>query len=71
MKCGISSVAAYGWATHGVRTQPHHRFRIASVTKILTAAGVMKLVEQGRLSVADKVFGPKGGLTSLLVKTGL
>ena len=51
---------AYGWATHGIRVQPDHRFRIASVTKVLTAASIMRLAEEGRLQLTDRVFGPKG-----------
>ena len=35
--------------------------RIASISKLLTAAGIMKLKEQGRLRLDDKVFG-KGGI---------
>lgn len=35
-------------------------FRIASCTKPFTSVAVMQLVEQGRLQLADKVFGPNG-----------
>jgi CubicO group peptidase (beta-lactamase class C family) len=45
-------------------TQPHHLFRIASVSKPITAIAVMKLVEQGQLSLDDKAFGPGGRLAS-------
>ncbi len=41
-------------------TQPHHMFRIASVSKPITSIAVMKLVEQGKLSLSDKAFGPNG-----------
>lgn len=34
--------------------------RMASASKLVTAAAVMKLVEQGKLSLADTVFGPSG-----------
>jgi len=37
-------------------------FRIASVSKLITAAGVMKLQEQGALTLDTKVFGPNGVL---------
>jgi CubicO group peptidase (beta-lactamase class C family) len=35
-----------------------HRFRIASVTKPITSAGVMLLMEAGKLRLTDHVFGP-------------
>jgi len=44
------------------RVEPHHLFRIASVSKLITAAGVMKLQEQGALTLDTKVFGPNGVL---------
>ena len=37
-----------------------HQFRIASLSKPITAVAVMTLVEQGRLSLDDKVFGSGG-----------
>jgi CubicO group peptidase (beta-lactamase class C family) len=41
-------------------TQPYSRFRIASISKLVTAVGIMKLQEEGKLSLADSVFGPHG-----------
>lgn len=41
-------------------TQPYHMFRIASVSKPITAIGIMKLVEDGVISLNDKVFGTGG-----------
>jgi CubicO group peptidase (beta-lactamase class C family) len=41
-------------------TQPYSQFRIASISKMVTAVGIMKLQEEGKLSVNDKVFGPTG-----------
>ncbi len=38
---------------------PAHLFRIASVSKPITATTVFRLVEDGKLSLGDKVFGPK------------
>jgi N-acyl-D-amino-acid deacylase len=35
--------------------QPDARFRIASVSKSLTSAGIMKLVEEGKLKLDDRV----------------
>jgi CubicO group peptidase (beta-lactamase class C family) len=40
--------------------EPYNKFRIASVSKLVTAVAIMKLQEQGKLSVNDKVFGPGG-----------
>ena len=34
--------------------------RIASASKLVTAIGVMKLVEQGKLTLNSKIFGPEG-----------
>ncbi|MGB3617717.1 MAG: serine hydrolase domain-containing protein, partial [Catalinimonas sp.] len=42
--------------------RPDHLFRIASVSKPITAVAVMKLVEEGRLNLDDKVFGNGGRL---------
>ncbi len=33
------------------------RFRVASVSKVITAVSVMKLIEQGKIGIDDKVFG--------------
>lgn len=37
-----------------------HVFRIASVSKLITAVGIMKLQEEGKLQLSDPVFGPDG-----------
>src|SRR5690606_35348095 len=39
---------------------PHHRFRLASVSKPITGVAVMALVQQGVLSLDDHPFGPGG-----------
>jgi CubicO group peptidase (beta-lactamase class C family) len=41
---------------------PMHLFRVASVSKMITSAAVFGLIEQGRLKLSDKVFGP-GAIT--------
>ena len=41
-------------------TQESSLFRIASVSKPITSVTVFHLVEQGRLNLNDKVFGPSG-----------
>ena len=55
-------VKGYGWADKekGIAMEPFHRMRVASVSKLLTAVGIMKLREEGRLSLDDKVFAPEG-----------
>jgi CubicO group peptidase (beta-lactamase class C family) len=39
---------------------PSHRFRIASLSKPITAVAIMTLVEAGRLNLDDVVFGSDG-----------
>lgn len=50
----------YGKADEDKPMGPGNIMRIASVSKLITAAGIMKLQEEGKLSLSDKVFGPKG-----------
>lgn len=52
----------YGWADKekSVRTDVKHIFRIASLSKLITATGIMKLQEDGLLSLGDPVFGEQG-----------
>ncbi len=40
--------------------QPYNRLRIASISKLITAAAIMKLQEEGKLTVNDRVFGHGG-----------
>lgn len=52
----------YGWADReaGEKMGPGNILRMASVSKLITATGIMKLQEEGRLSLSDTVFGPRG-----------
>ncbi len=52
----------FGFAdtTMMTETQPYHQFRIASISKLVTAIGIMKLNEEGKLSLNDRVFGTDG-----------
>lgn len=52
----------YGWADmeKGDSMTPRNIMRMASVSKLITATGIMQLQEQGKLSLSDKVFGPEG-----------
>lgn len=43
-----------------VRAQPNHLFRLASVSKQFTSISIMKLIQDGKLTVNSKVFGPDG-----------
>jgi CubicO group peptidase (beta-lactamase class C family) len=45
--------------------QPYSKFRIASISKLITAVAVMKLVEEGKLSLDAKIFGPDAILNDL------
>ena len=40
--------------------EPSYIMRMASVTKLVTATGIMKLRDMGKIRLSDKVFGPKG-----------
>ncbi len=50
----------YADTAAGIETQPYSKFRIASISKLVTAVAVMKLKEEGKLSLDDRVFGPDG-----------
>lgn len=45
-----------------IQTEQSSLFRIASVTKPVTSVTVFSLIEQGKLNLNDKVFGPSGVL---------
>jgi CubicO group peptidase (beta-lactamase class C family) len=52
----------YGFADTEAKisASPEQLFRIASVSKLVTAIAVMKLVESGKISLNSKVFGKYG-----------
>lgn len=63
----------YGWAdaASGTPVNPDTNFGLASLSKVITAAAVLKLVEQGKLELDAPVFGllkhirpPQGGKTN-------
>ncbi len=39
---------------------PGHIMRVASVSKLITATGIMKMQEMGLLHLSDTIFGPRG-----------
>jgi CubicO group peptidase (beta-lactamase class C family) len=56
--------AGFGYANeqHFERVKPASRFRIASISKSITSVAIFTLVDQGRLSLSDNVFGAGGRL---------
>lgn len=52
----------YGWADmeQEEKMEPTHIMRLASASKLVTAVAVMRLVEDGKLKLGTKVFGPNG-----------
>ncbi len=52
----------YGLADEQAQIQvtPYHLFRLASVSKLITAVAIMKLVENSKISLESKVFGKYG-----------
>jgi len=57
-------VYAKGFGTANSETgedvKPGHLFRIASVSKLITAVAIMKLYEEGHLGLDEPVFGKQG-----------
>src|ERR1700738_2578661 len=59
MKNGkVTTARGYGWADMQSRTpvQPNDLFRIASTSKTFTAVTILKLIQEGKLNLDDKVF---------------
>ena len=58
----------YGYADEeaGIPMDVMHVFRIASVSKLITAAAIMKLQEENKLHLTDRVFGEGGILNDSL-----
>ncbi len=58
----------YGWADEAEKEEmePSHILRMASVSKLITAAGIMVLQDRDSLSIKDTVFGPSGILNDSL-----
>lgn len=52
----------YGYANveDSIKCEVKHIFRVASVSKLITAVAVMKLCESGRISPDSQVFGSEG-----------
>ena len=60
----------YGWADEEKeqKMEPGNILRMASVSKLITAAGIMVLQDKGMLSIKDTVFGPTGILNDTIYK---
>ena len=60
----------FGWADRekNVRCDVRHIFRIASLSKLITATGIMKLSESRALSLDSKVFGAQGILNDTMFR---
>ena len=56
----LKYMRSFGYANlaQNEESQPYHMFRIASISKPITAIGIMKMVEDGTIALNDKVFGP-------------
>ena len=52
----------YGWADQEkeLKMEPGHIMRVASVSKLITAVGIMVLQDEGKMSIKDNIFGPEG-----------
>lgn len=63
----------FGWADkeRGIRMEPNMLMRFASVSKLITAVGIMKLQEMKKLKMNEKVFGPKGILNDTTYNNGI
>ncbi|WP_163779076.1 serine hydrolase, partial [Proteus mirabilis] len=51
---------AFGLADreHNEAVTPRHLFRIASISKMITSVTLFRLIEENRLKLTDRVFGP-------------
>lgn len=52
----------FGYADKAAKelVEANHRFRIGSVSKLITAIGILKLVDDGEIGLDDYVFGENG-----------
>ena len=61
----------FGMADSKVPMEPGHILRMASVSKLVTAIGIMVLEEKGLLTLDDKVFGPDGILNDSIYNAAI
>lgn len=62
MRRGARDRPGAGFGYSNIRTRdlvtPRNQFRVGSVSKPITAAAILSLVDQGRLKLDQRVFGP-------------
>lgn len=63
----------FGWADEEKEEvmEANTLLRVASVSKLITAAGIMKLCDEGKMSLADTVFGPSGILNDTIYTSSI
>ena len=61
----------FGIADTDQPMQPGNILRMASVSKLVTATGIMVLQDRGQLDLKDKVFGPKGILNDSIYNAAI
>ena len=63
----------FGWADmeKGIKMEPNMLMRFASVSKLITATGIMKLQEMKKLRMGDKVFGKNGILNDTIYNNSI
>lgn len=63
----------YGWADmeRGEPMTPTSMMRIASASKLITAVAIMRMVEDGVISLNSRVFGPQGILNDSIYTNAL
>lgn len=52
-------------------TRPDQLFRVASISKPLTSIAIFKLIQEGKLNLTDKVYGPSGILNDAYYTSGI
>jgi CubicO group peptidase (beta-lactamase class C family) len=61
----------YGEADSGKKMGPGNILRMASVSKLVTAVGIMVLQDRGKLNLKDHVFGPDGILNDSIYNAAI
>jgi len=64
------NASGFAWVETKERATPNHLFRLASMTKQHTAIAIMTLIQQGKMSINDLVFGPTGILKASFPTVG-
>ena len=51
---------SYGLANKRTKLTPSHRFRMPGASRLFTSTAIMTLLQDGKLSLEDEIFGPTG-----------